>query len=216
LDYHGRVKTTPALALLLGAALATACSHGPVAARRTLSPADYFPLSVGNTWVYVDRSPQLPAGQAEQRRTVRVVSRDAEGYFHDNERGELRTDPDCLHDRMRRLLCAPFEVGRGWSSVVSVTSTERYEIAAADELVRTPAGTFPHCVKVRARNKAGPGAEAVLESTYAPGVGLVRIETFVVVKGEATPQIRAELESYKVAGAGSDKGRAAGGGNEVP
>jgi hypothetical protein len=214
LDYHDRVKTTSALALLLGTAVATACSHGQVAARRMPSPSDYFPLAVGNTWVYVDRSPQLPSGQAERRRTVRVVSRDAEGYFHDNERGELRADPDCLHDRMRRLLCAPFEVGRAWSSVVSVTSTERYEIASTDEMVRTPAGTFSRCVKVRARNKAGPGTEAILESTYAPGVGLVRIETFVVVKGQATPQIKAELESYDVVGAAKDG--AAGAGTQAP
>jgi hypothetical protein len=128
------------------------------------------------------------------------VSRDAGGYFVDTERGALRADADCLHDRDRRLLCAPIELGRTWSSVVSVSSTERYEIAAVGERVETPAGRFDGCVRVRATNRAGPGAQIVLETTYAPGVGPVRIETFAVVGGTASPQVRAVLSSYRLEG----------------
>jgi hypothetical protein len=85
-------------------------------------------------------------------------------------------------------------------AVVSVSSTERYEIAAVGERVRTPAGTFDGCIRVRARNRAGPGAEQVLETTYAPGVGVIRIETWVVIGGKSSLQVRAELKSHRLGG----------------
>lgn len=181
---------------LLG--LALACAHRPAAAPRATTPADFFPLAVGNEWTWVDETPALPAAARGKARTVRILSRDRDGYFVDNERGALRADPDCLHDRVRRLLCAPLDKGRSWSSVVSVSSTERYEIAATGEVVDTPAGRFEGCVRVRATNRAGPSTQNVLEITYAPGVGPVRIETFAVVNAAVSPQVRAVLKSYRV------------------
>jgi len=159
---------------------------------------DYFPLAVGNEWVYVDESPSLPLDRRGARRTVRILDRTTDGYFRDNERGELRVEGDCVRDRVRRLLCQPFSPGAAWSSVVSVSSTERYEIASIDESVETPAGRFGRCVRVRAHNRANRSTDQVLEITYAPRVGPVRIETYVVVDGRVTPQVKALLQSYKV------------------
>jgi hypothetical protein len=185
--------------ILVAAALA-ACSHAsppPTASRPAPveSPAAFFPLAVGNEWVYLDRTPQV-AQEGPRRRTVRILSRTSDGFYADSERGELRVVPPCIQDRVRRILCAPFERGASWSSVVSLSSTERYQIAAVGETVATPAGTFEGCLRVRARNRAGEDVENVLEISYAPGVGPVRIETFAVVKGKQVPQVRAELESY--------------------
>jgi hypothetical protein len=183
------------------ALLACACARAPAApAPARATPADYFPLAVGNTWTYVDESPALGPDRRGAERTVRILERTADGYFRDNERGELRADPDCLHDRMRRLLCGPIEVGTRWSSVVSVSSTERYEIAAVGERVETPAGRFERCVRVRAHNRAAPATDHVLEITYAPGVGPVKLETFVVVNEQVTPQVRAVLGAYRLEG----------------
>jgi hypothetical protein len=53
-------------------------------------------------------------------------------------------------------------------------------------------------VLVRARNRAGADAEILLETTYAPGVGPVRIETFAVIGGRKVPQVSAELASYRI------------------
>jgi len=181
-------------------ALLAACARAPVPAPRATSPGDYFPLAVGNEWVYRDESAHLQQGQDRASRTVRILERTRDGYYRDNERGELRADPDCLHDRSRRLLCMPLEPGKTWSSVVSITSTERYEIAAVGETVVTPAGRFDGCVRVRALNRASPGTDHVLEITYAPRVGPVRIETFIVVGDKVTPQIRAVLERYRLEG----------------
>jgi hypothetical protein len=157
--------------------------------------AAYFPLAVGNEWTYLDQSPQAP-GDAPRRRTVRILSRSADGFFVDSEKGELRPAGPCIQDRVRRILCAPLEVGASWSSVVSLTSTEHYRIAAVDETVTTPAGTFPGCVRVRGSNRAAEDVENVLEIAYAPGVGPVRIETFAVVNGKPVPQVRGELAAY--------------------
>jgi hypothetical protein len=208
-------RLVPALALV--AALACAHAHAPEApserapaAPRAATaparaeapgPADYFPLAVGNEWIYLDQSPALPASGRGARRTVRILERTADGFFKDSERGELRVDGACVRDRVRRILCQPFTQGASWSSVVSVSSTERYEIAAADESVQTPAGRFERCVRVRAHNRATADTDHVLEITYAPRVGPVRIETYVVVGGRITPQVRAVLESYRVGGA---------------
>jgi hypothetical protein len=128
---------------------------------------------------------------------VRIVARDADGYFVDDAKGALRADPDCLHDRSRRLLCAPVRAGTSWMSVVGPSVTERYEIAATDETVTVPAGTFRGCVRVRSRIRAGR-VDAVAELTFAPNVGPVRLETFAVAGETVVPQVRGELESYSV------------------
>ncbi|ABC81410.1 hypothetical protein [Anaeromyxobacter dehalogenans] len=184
-------------------ALALACARAPAPAApraAAASPAEYFPLAVGNTWTYVDESPALPPERRGATRTVRILERTADGYFRDSDRGELRADGGCVHDRLRRLLCAPLAQGQQWSSVVSASSTERYEIAAVGETAETPAGRFEGCVRVRAHNRAGPTTDNVLEITYAPGVGPVRIETWAVVEGNVAPQVRAVLGSYRVGG----------------
>lgn len=190
---------------LAGVALVSlAACAGPTAggaqATRTLDPAAYFPLAVGNEWTWVDESPAQPPEQRGAVRTVRILSRGEDGFFRDNERGELRAGADCVRDRSRRLLCGPVEAGQSWTSVVSASSTERYEIAAVDERVETPAGRFEGCVKVRAHNRAAPATDHVLEITYAPGVGPVRIETFVIADGAVRPQVRALLRSYRLEG----------------
>jgi hypothetical protein len=184
------------------AVLAAACARAPVAVTggQPEAPSDYFPLAVGNEWTYRDVSPALPPDRQGTARTVRILERTRDGYYRDNERGELRADPDCVHDRSRRLLCAPIVRGKAWSSVVSVSSTERYEIAAVGEAIQTPAGRFDGCVRVRAHNRVSATTDHVLEITYAPGVGPVRLETFIVIGGKVTPQVKALLERYRVQG----------------
>ncbi|HEY6005944.1 MAG TPA: hypothetical protein VIV57_23895 [Anaeromyxobacter sp.] len=191
------MRATPFLPL---AALAAACAHAPAPAPRALGPADYFPLAVGSERVYRDESPALPPERRGGTRTIRILAQTRDGYYRDSERGELRVDGECLHDRARRLLCAPIAAGKSWASVVSVSSTERYEIASVGESIATPAGRFENCVKVRAHNRAAGTADLVNEITYAPGVGPVVIETFALVEGKVTLQFRALLQSYRVGG----------------
>ena len=192
------LRSSAFAALALAAALPLGCARAPARPAAPTSPAAYFPLAVGNEWTYADDSPALPPDRRGTRRTVKIVGRAPDGFFKDSEGNALRAGPDCVQDRMRRLLCAPLETGHGWSSVVSVSSTERYEIAAVGERVETPAGAFEQCVRVRAHNRASPTTDHVLEISYAPGVGPVRIETYAVVDGKVVPQVRALLVSHRV------------------
>jgi hypothetical protein len=190
--------------LLLPVVLAFACSSAPVAPAKPVAPAgglaDFYPLAVGNEWVWDDVSPQLAGGGRKAARTVRIVERGADGFFRDSERTELRADGACVRDRIRRLLCAPLAVGTSWKSVVSVSSTERYEIVGIGERVEVPAGRYEGCVRVRAHNRAGASTEHVMEMTFAPGVGPVRLETWALVDGVAAPQVRAVLRSFRGTG----------------
>jgi hypothetical protein len=185
-------------ALALAVSLPLGCASAPARPTVQASPAAYFPLAVGNEWTYADESPALPPERRGSRRTVKIVGRAPDGFFQDSDGNSLRAGADCVQDRMRRLLCAPLEKGKGWASVVSVSSTERYEIAAVGERVETPAGPFDGCVRVRAHNRASPSTDHVLEISYAPGVGPVRIETYAVVDGKVVPQVRALLVSHRL------------------
>jgi hypothetical protein len=182
------------LAVPLLAALA-GCAHSPPSAGGAARPADYYPLAVGAEWTWEDQSPQLPAGRPALR-TVRVLERGPDGFFRDSARGELRVGA-CVEDRARSLLCGPIAVGTRWSSVLSPTSTESYEIVAVGERVVTPAGTFEGCVRVRANMRADAGTALINETSYAPGVGPVRIEVVTVGDGQAVPQFRAVLRAYR-------------------
>jgi hypothetical protein len=189
---HARTLAAAAAALALG------CAGAPARPAPERAPAAYFPLAVGNAWTYADESPALPPERRGARRTVKITGRTADGFFKDSDGNELRAGPDCVRDRQRSLLCAPVAPGTRWSSVLSVSSTERYEIAAVGERVETPAGPFDGCVRVRAHNRASPGTDHVLEISYAPGVGPVRIETWAVVDGKVVPQVRAVLVSHQL------------------
>ncbi|HVI94410.1 MAG TPA: hypothetical protein VM753_10410 [Anaeromyxobacter sp.] len=188
-----RRSALAALALSLG------CAHR-AAAPPPADVAAYFPLAVGNEWTYADESPAVRPDSPGVQRTVRIVARTKDGYFRDTERGELRADGGCLHDRLRRLLCGPVAQGTRWSSVVSASSTERFEIASVGEEVLTPAGRFGGCVRVRAHNRANAATDYVIETTYAPGVGPVKLETFAVVDGVVQAQVRAVLRAYRISG----------------
>lgn len=205
------MRAVPRLPALIAAAALAACAHAPAdgpgavvpvagrppaASTAPAPPTEYFPLAVGNSWTWVDRSPSGAPGSAP-RRTVTIVSRDAEGYYLDDAKGALRVSQGCIQDRVRSLLCTPATLDRTWVSVLSETSTERYRITATGVTAQTPAGTFEGCIVVQARTRAGDGAEIVLETTYAPGVGPVRIETFAEVGGKRIPQVRAELAAYR-------------------
>lgn len=188
-----RATMRASLAVLLLVVLA-GCAHSPRAGG-TSRLADYYPLAVGAEWTWEDQSPQLPSGRPALR-TVRVLERTADGFFRDSARGELRVGV-CIEDRVRSLLCGPLAVGTRWSSVLTPTSTESYEIVAVGERVVTPAGAFDGCVRVRANTRASADTELINEISYAPGVGPVRIEVITVGNGKAVPQFRAVLRSYR-------------------
>lgn len=140
---------------------------------------DYYPLKRGMRRRYRSRAPGAPAVEytletvsvgavpggsetATMRDTVDgrpptvsqyEVTRNAAGVFEDAD----------------KVLALPLKVGARWDA-----RERAYEIVSLDEVVSTPAGLFPACVKVQyliAGGDAGSGARY-----YAPGIGLVKEE----------------------------------------
>ncbi|MCE9670362.1 hypothetical protein LY474_21410 [Myxococcus stipitatus] len=179
--------------LLVGSGCARRVEAEPQAQAARGAVADYYPLSVGNQWTY------RVNGRDDKRVTVEILKQE-EGYFHDNQGGQLAVDAYGLRDPKRYLLRGPLEQGHAWTNVVSVSSTERYQIVRAGSACDVPAGTFPSCIQVEARNRVDAQATLVNTFTFAAGVGMVRLETVVETGGKRIPQTRLELTGYQVGG----------------
>jgi len=153
--------------------------------------SDYYPLAVGNTWSYV------VDGRSDKRVDVKIL-KEEDGFFHDSQGGQLMVDSFGIRDQKRYLLRGPVEPGRTWTNVVSVSSTERYQILQAGIPCEAPAGRFESCVQVEGRNRVDADTTLVNTFTFAPGVGLVRIQVEAEREGRRIPQTWLELTSYQV------------------
>lgn len=186
----------PGLGVLAAALLTHGCAKRMEAEDTRAPAADsvgaYYPLAVGNQWTY------LVNGRADKPVEVKVLEENAEGYFVDSQGGQLKVDGFGVRDPKRYLLRGPIEAGRSWNNVVSVSSTERYQIVQAGVPCEVPAGAFQNCVQVEARNRVDQGTTIVGTWTYAPGVGMVRMEMAAERNGQRIPQTFLELKSYQV------------------
>jgi hypothetical protein len=186
------------IALVLGAG---ACASRQQVAeeprsRPSESLAAYYPLAVGNRWTY------RVNGRPDKTVDVEVL-KEEDGYFHDNQGGQLSVDGFGIRDRKRYLLRGPLTEGNGWTNVVSVSSTERYRILQAGVPCDAPAGSFTHCVRVEARNRVDANTTLINALTFAEGVGLVRVDVSAEKSnGERLPQTWLELVSYQLQDAG--------------
>jgi hypothetical protein len=164
---------------------------GP-APTRSESLSAWYPLAVGNRWTYQVN------GRADKRVDVEIV-KEEDGFFHDNQGGQIAVDGFGVRDPKRYLLRGPLTEGSGWTNVVSVSSTERYRILQAGVSCTVPAGTFRNCVRVEGRNRVDATTTLVNALTFAEGVGLVRVETMAErSNGERLPQTWLELVSYEL------------------
>jgi hypothetical protein len=153
--------------------------------------AAYYPLAVGNRWVYESNF----LGEKTER-MVQIL-KEENGFFVDNQGGELGVDAFGIRDRKRYLLKEPVEPGRSWTNVVSVSSIERYKILELGPC-EVPAGRFESCVGVEGRNRVDDQTTLVNHLTLARGVGIVRIETAAEVRGERIPQSQLLLTRFEL------------------
>lgn len=181
------------LAAAVVAVSLTGCATQRSAAGRSGAELSaYMPLAVGNTWLY-ERDHLGATG--EER--VEIV-REENGFFVDNRGNALRVDAFGIRDPKRYLLRHPIETGNQWTTVVSVSSMERYRILDAGFACEAPAGTFRDCVRVEAQNRIDAERALVNEMTFAPGVGIVRVSLFMEEKGRRLPQGGLALKSFTV------------------
>ncbi len=175
------------LALLL-----TACATPPSVPSPAAAPEDYYPLAVGNHWTYSVNF----LGDRRERRVEIIGHRD--GYYLDNEGGQLTVDGLGVRDQKRYLLREPIRSGASWTNVVSASSVEHYQITEVGQTCRTSAGTFENCVRVQARNRMDEQRTLVNELTFAPSVGIVRLELSLESNGKRVPQSTFELKEFAV------------------
>ncbi|RKH08913.1 hypothetical protein D7X74_30655 [Corallococcus sp. CA047B] len=187
------LSTVGGIALLATTLVGSGCAKRVESDTRpaTESIAEYYPLAVGNQWTYrLDKRDDKPV-------TVEIV-KEQDGYFLDNQGGQLTVDAYGLRDPKRYLLRGPLEAGRGWNNVVSVSSTERYQLVQVGFACQAPAGSFPNCVSVEGRNRVDAKTTLVNTMTFAAGVGLVRVDVATEQDGKRVPQTELELVSFKV------------------
>ena len=158
----------------------------------TARASDYQPLAIGNRWTY-----RGTMGGQTVEKSITILGID-QGFFVDDAGGRLKIDRDGLRDDKRYLLKDPVTRGGKWMAVVSPVSTERYEITETGVTVETPAGKFERCVVVRAVNRIDGTKQLENEWTYAPGVGIVKIESKLRDGGQLIPQALVELVSHRL------------------
>ncbi|HAZ60546.1 MAG TPA: hypothetical protein DCY89_03115 [Gammaproteobacteria bacterium] len=158
---------------------------------------------------YVEhRGPVLVAGRADSVLEQRTFDGNRYFFARDPTRGWLRLGAQSATDEAPRwavepwlVLPASLDVGRSWQQLTPVRVLEKtgppqetlfrvqvslpveYRLAARDERVEVPAGSFSGCLRIEGRgsisthlgNYLGLGSVTV-ESTawFAPGVGLVK------------------------------------------
>ena len=198
-QYRAVVVSLVALALWL-----------PGAAGAQPELAAYFPLTVGNRWVY-----EASEGTStEEWEVIReeddafVIQITADSLSTASFEEEFRPRPDGI-ERLtrsdinvdnrpqpainRKFQVQPQDEPKGDAGPAFVLKRPlrigtvwengdgRYEITALDQAVTVPAGTFEDCVEVMHWSRGG---KVVVISLYAPGVGVVqRDETFPLLEG---------------------------------
>ncbi|HSP77983.1 MAG TPA: hypothetical protein VLQ93_05615 [Myxococcaceae bacterium] len=186
------VRMGLAAALLSGAG---ACAGRQVAAGTSSASESltaWYPLAVGNRWTYRVNS------RADKTVDVEILE-ERDGFFVDNQGGQIAVDVFGVRDPKRYLLRGPLTEGSEWTNVVSVSSTERYRILQAGVPCEVPAGSFRNCVRVEGRNRVDATTTLVNALTFAEEVGLVRVEILAEKSsGERMPQTWLELVSYEL------------------
>ncbi|MBI3696579.1 MAG: hypothetical protein HY238_17280 [Acidobacteria bacterium] len=168
---------------LIGLLLVCAVVHAQPRARG--SRADYFPLAVGSHWVYVQRG--AAAGEPIEVEVTKATRLGDNTYYelsgYAGSRALVRQTPagDVVQyddaGGAERLWYA-FRAAQPWRSQLAIPCIAQ-AIAARNEPVRVPAGSFPSTLIIQ--YLPGPCLDAgLVEEAFAPGVGLVkRTETTI-------------------------------------
>lgn len=181
---------TSTLLVATGCATTTAGpTAGPVRAR------DLVPLAIGNSWEY-----RISADGPAATSSVKIIDKNAEGYFIDDRGNKLAPRSDGLFDGDRFLVQEPLEEGHSWVAVPKdqPNIVEKYRIASVSASTSVPAGTFEGCVEVEAEQTVQQGVMK-MTWTFAPGVGLIKISQRVTPTGaEERTTMTMELVKYQV------------------
>jgi hypothetical protein len=168
------------------------CAKGEVVpAVARISSGDYFAWAPGTRWTY-----EVGLLGSTQTKEVRLVRRTPDGWLEDSTGARFLADAFGVRDQKRYLLRNPVAAGTTWTNVVSVSSTETYEILATGQPCSARGGQWQDCVVVQSTNRIEAGKVLINEYTLAPGVGIVRLATSLDAGKGRLPQARLELVGF--------------------
>jgi hypothetical protein len=159
---------------------------------------DYFPLEEGRSWVYGDsasRGRNMRLELQVERSSASAQGQVTSSLFAGKKRIRSATESYRKEDwtlwrlegpKKLAVLKYPYLPGMSWAA----SDGMRYKIESNSEKVRTQAGTFELCLKVRESNPQIP--DSWKYDYYAPGVG--RVKTSVAGPGYENPNT--ELLSF--------------------
>ncbi len=175
---------------------------GQTAESVSASLKDYFPLRKGSKWVYQGTGNEYASftrevlftegnlaqtlemnGGANVTRIVQVTGSTVTEIF---KREEPADPVNLLHEEsneQRILLKSPLSIGTEWND-----GNTQIEIADTSATVKTPAGTFKNCIRVKSTFS---GDSSIMYQYFAKGVGMVQQD--FIFEGE---KISSSLESY--------------------
>lgn len=167
------------LALVAPLATAGCATTAATPEKPAVRARDLVPLAIGNQWEY-----RVSADGGGATSAVKIVDKDAQGFFIDSLGNKLAPRSDGLFDGDRFLVQEPLQEGHTWIAVPKgqPNVVEKYRIAAVGTSTNVPAGTFEGCVEVEAEQTVQQG-KMKMTWTFAPGVGLIRISQRVTPTG---------------------------------
>jgi hypothetical protein len=182
------LELTVACIVLFGCASGPSASGGKPA---DLSPLSLYPLREGAAWSYdVDAGDGEPTVLATTRvlriqgTTVEVQSGQAVLRYALLPEGIQRVDAGTY------LLHAPIALGSEWPAGLNTQA----RVSATGQLLQTPAGNFEGCVVV---TELGADSGRKVTTTYCPGVGPVRVDSEMEVRGKLL-RVTATLRGYSL------------------
>jgi hypothetical protein len=210
-----------AAVLVVGLGGVAALVQGQTQVRPVLGSASYFPLGVGNRWIY-----QKAGAGGTSTWKVEVVEAGVpsgpwpffrlDGYFQGPphmvraDRGGVVRELGLGGDRehLWYLLGAP--VGTTWQLQLAPSPTagpaadcvdgSKLVVASRNEIVKVPAGEFTRVVRIDSRSHCVDAG--ITSEWFAPGVGLVRREETSFAGPVVSELVQAELGEVALPRAG--------------
>lgn len=191
--------------------------QGAVLQAEQLAHTTYFPLAVGDHWIY-EFSTSTDAPPVYE--SVSVIRQEGSAFFlwikDDYMSGDILTgngfqeavlrtsegvgfsgrdaqNLETVDGKPQLFLKTPLTVGATWKN-----NWGKYEVTAVDVTETVPGGTFKNCIEVTYKANSG---DVTIVSLYAPGVGLImRDETFIAIAFAGGGPVRSllRLKDWKV------------------
>lgn len=151
--------------------------------------ATYYPLSVGNKWVY--KTTYHDTGEVVTSHDV-IIHKFENSYKFANGVQIVHLKNNSFMDNSGVILTYPMQEGYSWQ-----IGGKKAVYTSVDKTVVATAGTFYHCVEVTIQEKK-EDALFFAVITYAPSVGPVTMEYFKIEEGKRVPLFTSELVEYQV------------------